>query len=205
MSSASASFASAKAGLPRNVSPSYNPSQSITGMRSSSTVVSGDPMENTGSAIVPSSGMTITRQSARATARKPAPPIPQKPPLLASRSSHGSNFVSGGYGLPQRDRHAESSNIPVSSQRTSTGTATNVNLPPPPRRAPDESFKLPSSSQTPPPPQPITIKQPSDDHIDDGPALAPRRQGSVGQTNGLMDENDDAMREMVSWQPLRPQ
>ncbi|KAI9880671.1 MAG: inositol polyphosphate 5-phosphatase [Pleopsidium flavum] len=207
ISPASESFASAKDGSPRNVSSSYNPPQSTTGMRSGSTVVSGDPIHEAGSAIEPISNMTIPRQLNRDIARKPAPPIPQKPSPLASRSSHGSNFASDGSQFPQRVLHAESSNFSISSEKTSTATPTGVKLPPPPpRRASNDRFRSPFNRQSPPLPQPIASKKSSDNHSDDVPALPLRRQASSAeQPNDLMDERDDGLRRLDSWQPLRPQ
>lgn len=188
-------------GAQYSVKPRTHSIPPMTSVQSSPTAVRALRRENTDSTTRTSSARNLPPQTVRDTTRKPPPPIPQKPSLLVSRSSHGSSYATDGNGLS----HEESVVLPSSRQMTSTSTANSTTRPALPRRATSESSTSPFRRQNSVSSKRNTLRKPSQNDVDRPPKLPPRGQrSSTGNNIDLMDESDDAVGNLTSWQPLQP-
>lgn len=141
------------------------------------------------------SSVASSASSTLGVARKPAPPVPQKP-LLLSKSSG------------RRDSHSviEASTAPA-RQTTLVSHQKTMILPPSPRRNTGITPTSQSSPQSPAPrPRDNGRQQQSMLGNVDGLSLPPRSAaGGLSSSKGLMDEDDDGARAIPSLQPLRRQ
>ena len=135
--------------------------------------------------------------------RKAAPPVPRKPAVLMS-----SNDQKEPYKPTRAHQDADSRQSPSSSsvsRNASLRSATNVDLPPPPRRHPRSLQKSPNA--------PVRYIHQSEGKgrpvnnsvaLTDRPALPSRPEASRTSNSGLLDEDIDVAQNIPSLEPLKP-
>jgi len=153
--------------------------------------------------VVPSSDEKLSHQSAREKTRSRAPSIPRKPAPLSSKSSAPSK-PRAVHDMPlQKGQPVQSPISPASAHEFSNGNLGIVTDPPQRQQPAIQRGVL--TAPVAPSAQAIDVKEPWESYVNDAPALPLRRQGSIGPTTNLMDENDTQEGRMYSWKPLRPQ
>ncbi|KAI9814751.1 MAG: inositol polyphosphate 5-phosphatase [Pycnora praestabilis] len=139
------------------------------------------------------------------TTRKPAPPVPKKPTVLRTPSSQGSQMQ----GLNKKEKSNSPSDTVLDARHVSSYTvpgvySDSVKFPPPPRKSTAAMSQIPSTHRVPDARQHRTIRPSTHDPTDNGPPLPPRVPSTNSRNNGVMDECDEDMQSMTSWEPLRP-
>ncbi|KAH0541936.1 hypothetical protein FGG08_003656 [Glutinoglossum americanum] len=137
--------------------------------------------------------------------RKRAPPIPKKPVLLTSKGSQQCNIVSSdGKDYPEPQR-VYNSRAPVpSAQTTPKSIPEGPIFPPPPRKLASSQRQPLTKDRVSKPSHLKNLTTPKPGDLDQSPPLPPRRQSTNERREGLIDGNDEDMRNMTSWEPLHP-